>query len=239
MDPIAIAVIAVLILIFLVRKKAMQEKTVEETTDSTPPPPSEAPETTEVYESPPETVTVMPSVGGPPYVTAVPTLDMEGAKIELYTEKNFKGSHITVSPGNTKVQFAVMNADKTLSWQYQSMRIVPGTYLMFTGAPKALRGVPRMGFAVGKYDVPDMFAFIKSHGNIGDGNGISIHSTSTPRPFYISVLTESDWDKHRTSKHKGCLAYTRRFSPDRQARYCSTWTPESGAANLTGFRNLG
>lgn len=237
MDPLLIVFVVLLIGLIVSSRK---EKSVDEVTSESPDPPSSAPETTDLSEAPPETTVLSKA----PAETTVAVLDtshvpeavqLKDAKIELYTGKNFKGDKVTKYPG-MKVQFAEMTSTKQLVWKYQSMKIVPGTYIMLTSS---VSGSMDRGFAVGKYDVPDMFAFIKSYDSLYNQQGIYMDRNYWARPFFIHVLTNSAWDRERAAKYASCIKTTRawKYSDAKGKEYCGFAEPERNMANITGFSN--
>lgn len=227
MDPLLIVFVVLLIGLIVSSRK---EKSVDEVTSESPDPPSSAPETTDLSKAPPDaTVAVLDT-------SHVPSAaQLKDAKIELYTEKNFKGDKVTKYPG-MKVQFAEMTKSKQLVWKYQSMKIVPGTYIMLTSS---VSGSLDRGFAVGKYDVPDMFAFIKSYDSLYNQQGIYMDRNYWARPFFIHVLTNSAWDRERAAKYASCIKTTRawKYSDEKGKVYCEYAEPERNMANITGFSN--
>lgn len=186
-------------------------------------PPSAAPETTAVVAKIADLSHVPTAVG------------MDEAKIELYTGLDYTGTKRTLYPG-MKAQFAEMTTGETINWTYQSMKVVPGTLIMLTSS---VGGSQDRGFAVGKYDVPDMFAFIKSYDSIYDQKGIFMDRTYWARPFFIQVLDNVQWDKERQSKHTACMATTVAWGYDdaKGKTHCQYAEPEANMANITGFQS--
>jgi hypothetical protein len=206
--------------------------------DSTPantPGAATSPETTTVSPTPEEsTVSAIRRIADRSHVPDA--VGMDEAKIELYTGKDFTGTKRTLYPG-MKTKFAEMTSGKSLQWVYQSMKVVPGTYIMLTSSAS---GSMDRGFAVGKYDVTDMFAFIQSYDSIYDQKGIYMDRDYWARPFYIQVLTDTQWDVERKKKHDSCMNYAidgLSYDTEKANEHCEYAEPESNMDNITGFRN--
>ena len=132
-----------------------------------------------------------------------------------------------------KTVFAEMTQTGSLVWKYQSMKVVPGTKLMMSNM---VSGNIMRGFAVGKYDVPDMFEFIKSYENIYTDKGIFMKDhTYWARPFYIHVLTPTQWAEERNAKYAACMANTVAWGYDNNKgiAYCEYAEPEANMMNIT------
>lgn len=203
-----------------------------------PPPSTEQAPTTHVTPVPPQ----------PDKSHVPPPVKMSESRVELYTEKDFGGEMTLLRPG-MKRELARMNPDKTLTWSYQSMKLTQGTYLMFQAS---VGGSNDRGFAVGKYDVPDMFEFIKMYDNIYNQQGIFMDRNYWARPFYIKHLTPQQWNDERQKKHEDCIDTTlawdrsdkassdphgRYATEEKRLEYCEYAHPDSNDANITGFRS--
>ena len=90
------------------------------------------------------------------------------------------------------------------------------------------------GFSVGKYNVPDMFAFIKSYNNLYTCDGICMDRDYWTRPFYITVLNQESWESERNNKYEDCLktATAWNYDEDKKNSYCEYALPENNV-NLT------
>lgn len=169
-------------------------------------------------------------------LTHVPDgVGMDKAQIELYTEKDFGGTKRTLYPG-MKDKFAEMTSGGQIAWKYQSMKVVPGTYIMLTSS---VGGSMDRGFAVGKHEVPDMYAFITSYDSIYDQKGIFMDRDYWARPFYIQVLTDVQWDEERAKKYEACINTTKAWDYDdaKGKEFCEYAEPEANMSNITGFRS--
>lgn len=188
-----------------------------------PPPSPDAAETTVIKEVPPPPPEAEPTVIE--VVVPPPPPPPPQYQIELYQHKNYKGTKKVIYPG-MQTEFAKYQGER-LSWTYQSMKIVPGTYLKFWAK---VSGKLQVGFAVGKLDVPDMYEFIKSYENIYTCQGICMDRDYWNRPFYISVLKgKGQWDRDRAAKYSQCrdLWYVKKRPLANQIGYCKYAEPES------------
>jgi hypothetical protein len=235
MNP-AVIIVLVIIVIAVINGNSKSEMDVAK--DSVPSPSEDQPETTDV----------VPSLPQPDKSHVPPPQPMSTSRVELYSKKDFEGDMYLLRPG-MKIEFARMNGDKTLTWTYQSMKITSGTFLMFKAS---VSGSNDRGFAVGKYDVPDMFEFIKAYDNIYNQQGIFMDSNYWARPFYMKHLTPQDWNDERQKKHEDCINTTLAWDRSDKARdtpnlrynteekrlaYCEYAAPESNDANITGFKS--
>jgi hypothetical protein len=243
MVPIIVAILVILLIVYYY---TMKKETVDQTNAKNPAPNSAAKETTDLAETPDEAaapaapapkatvpgaapLALIPTAAPLPPVT--PAASVDTARIELYTGKSYTGTKRIIYPG-MKQEFAEMLTTKSLVWSYQSMKVVSGTYIMLTNN---VGGKDHTGFAVGKYDVPDMFAFIKSYDTIYDHKGLYMDRDYWARSFFIQVLTPSEWNTQRAKKHAGCISMTRAwdYSDTEGKKYCEYALPENNMSNIT------
>lgn len=225
MNPVIIVGIILVIGYFMSQQGASEVDAVKA---HTPAPPSDAPATTVVTPQP-DTSHVPPPKGP------------NDAIIELYTEKEYKGSKAIVRVGMTK-EFA-RRQGKTVVFKYKSMKIVPGTMLMFTSESG---GNTYRGFAVGKYDVPDMHEFFKMYDNLymDDGLFMSPKWSHWPgMPFKVKVITEYDWGVESKKNYDKCINWIKKVAADKDEQYhldtCEPRLPENNRNNITGFTSGG
>lgn len=189
-------------------------------------------------EQPPTTI-IQPA----PDLSHVPKpLGADEAMIELYTEKEYKGDKAVVRVGMQR-EFARRNGGGGLEFQYKSMKLPPGTMLMFTSYSG---GNTYRGFAVGKYDVPDMHEFFKSYDNLymDDGLFMSPKWSHWPNmPFKVKVITEYDWGVESQKNYDRCLTWINKVAADKDEQYkldtCEARLPENNRNNITGFTSKG
>jgi hypothetical protein len=154
------------------------------------------------------------------------------ARVVLYPEKDFKGKPHRLLPGQSVI-FAEMK-DGQLYWKFQSMKVVQGTLLMLESEGDVPERTDR-GFSIGKYDVPDMYKFIKSHDALYTYQGIYMDRHIWNRPFRIHVLTPSDWDKFRMDKYMMCLKKAKKLGVESVSDYCEYALPNKSLNIISGF----
>jgi hypothetical protein len=230
MDPVT--VIGVLFLIYYVMVVMPKSSDVDAATATIPGPPSEQPETTVIQPGP--DMSYVPN-----------TLGSSSSMIELYTEKNFKGIKIIVR-AEKSAEFALRNGGGGLVFKYQSMKLSPGTMLMFTNEKDHSGSsiIIHRGFAIGKYNVPDMHMFLKSNDSLYRDDGILMSNDwnhNRGRQFRVMVLTDRTWHIQSIKDYDSCLyplttGGTKKAEPW-MLEQCKNLLPDNNRTNITGFTN--
>lgn len=141
--------------------------------------PSSMPETTQLTTS---TVTITP----PPAPKVVFPVVIPEPMIELYSGLNFTGRK-KVLFGGMRTEVCQYTSAKTMAWSYRSMKITPGARFYFINT---VSGGKHITHAVGKYNVPDMWEFIKSWDKIYKEGRFDRDYWA--RPFLIELLKPNE-----------------------------------------------
>jgi hypothetical protein len=160
------------------------------------------------------------------------------AGVEMYTDLNFEGTMRTVKAGRSR-QFAKRNARGAVEFEYNSMKVVKGSMLMFTGQSG---GNIYRAFAVGDEDVVDMHDFLKSYDSIYRDDGIFMAPDWNHWPgmvFKIAVLSEYDFIQESQKNYDGCMKWINSVADDKDEDYkletCEPRLPSNNRSNITGF----
>lgn len=152
-----------------------------------------------------------------PNLSLVAPIKVDDSMVELYSAPNFKGTKIVLRRGMTQ-EFARRGADASLVWSYNSMKVVPGTILMFSSQAGA--GVYR-AYAVGKDHVVDMKAFFDKNESLRNCRGICMERAYWRNiPFNITVMSEKDWEAEANLHYSKCLDNVKKAKPGQtEAQY--------------------
>jgi hypothetical protein len=137
----------------------------------------------------------------------------------------------TVYP-RQKAKFAIMYNNE-LSWIYKSMRVVPGTNIMLVGEADITVPSDNNGgghdraFAIGRFDVADIKAFIANSSNMYGSEGVSFNYTAGQRGFFLYVLSDDDFLKYRKMKYSDCINTTIAwgYATTKGEEYCAYASP--------------
>jgi hypothetical protein len=175
-----VALLLVAVWFLFVRKPGMDEERA-----AIGPLPSSMLDTSELSRTPVTSTTPVVVVKKP--VTAVKSVPLPPIpigqimipepKIELFSGLNFTGKKKMLY-GGMLTQFAEMTPDENLRWTYRSMKITPG-------AKFDLHNLKYRAYGVGKYDVPDLFDFIKSWNQLYKAT--MMDRKYWARPFFIRL----------------------------------------------------
>jgi hypothetical protein len=117
-------------------------------------------------------------------------------KFELYSGLNYTGVKKKVYGGES-VQFAHYDGSANLHWQYKSMKVIPGATFNISNR---VSGKEYIGHGIGKYNVPDLFDFIKSWDGLYHKTYFG--SSQWARPFMIYIYDIPD---STLKEYYGCM----------------------------------